>query len=207
MKISTRILVTILHFLYKGEYETITSRDIQAETHRVEIEYKKSVQVYYAARKYEICGLDTLARNYIMVLSESLSIFQILRGVRLIFSKLPEDEEWFHNYLDTKLSSSFTEDETTFQLDEFYSGILDDPTLSKAVLKYIVRAFTTETSRLRNLSATSVGNETKKDGSEPSCEQPPQEPLSEPTNDRNGVECRELPFIGSRVAENLSTHD
>ena len=155
---------------------------------------------------YGLHGLDTLARNYIMVLSESLSIFQILRGVRLIFSKLPEDEEWFHNYLHSKLSSSFTKDETTFQLDEFYSEILDDPTLSKAVLKYIVQAFTTETSRLRNLSATSVGNETRKDGSGPSCEKPPPEPVSETTNDRNGVECRELASIESRVAENPSAH-
>lgn len=197
---------TILHFLYKGKYETIAYADIQPETDRIEIEYKRSVQVYYAARMYGLHGLDTLARNYIMVLSESLSIFQILRGVRLIFSKLPEDEEWFHNYLHSKLSSSFTKDETTFQLDEFYSEILDDPTLSKAVLKYIVQAFTTETSRLRNLSATSVGNETRKDGSGPSCEKPPPEPVSETTNDRNGVECRELASIESRVAENPSAH-
>lgn len=198
---------TILHFLYKGEYETVSCAEIQEETHRVEVEFKRSIQVYYAARKYDICGLDTLAQNYIVTLSESLSIFQILRGVRLIFSKLPEHEEWFHNYLHSKLSSSFTEDETTFQMDEFYSEILDDPTLSKAILKYIVKAFNTETSRLRNLlSGTGVGNETKKDGSEP-YEQPPPESLSDPSNDRNGVKCRELPFMGSCVAKNLAAHD
>lgn len=199
---------TILHFLYKGEYETVTCAKIQAETHHVEVEYKRSVQVYYAARKYDICGLDTLAQNYIMTLSESLSIIQILRGVRLIFSKLPEDEEWFHNYLHSKLSSSFTEDETTFQLDEFYNEILDDPALSKAILKFIVKAFTTETSRLRNtLSATGVSNETKKDGSEPSREQPLPEPLSGPTNNRNGGSgCVPL-HKRSCPANNPSTHD
>ena len=34
---------TILHFLYKGEYETINYTEAQGETHRVEIEYKRSV--------------------------------------------------------------------------------------------------------------------------------------------------------------------
>ncbi|KAL2838671.1 hypothetical protein BJX68DRAFT_259149 [Aspergillus pseudodeflectus] len=89
-----------------------------AETQRIEIEYKRSIQVSYAARKFIIRGLDILAQNYSMALSESLSIFQILRGAKLIFSKLPGDEEWFRNYLHSKLSSSFAADETTFQLDE-----------------------------------------------------------------------------------------
>lgn len=106
---------------------------------RVEIEYKRSVQTYYAARKYEIHGLDTFAQNYIMTLSESLSIFQILRGARLIFSRLPEDEKWFHDYLHSKLSSSLAKDETTFQLDEFYNEIVDDPALSKDAMRIIVQ--------------------------------------------------------------------
>ncbi|KAL2836629.1 hypothetical protein BJY01DRAFT_238187 [Aspergillus pseudoustus] len=199
---------TILHFLYKGEYETTTLAKIQAETHRVEVEYKRSVQVYYAARKYDIRGLDTLAQNYIMTLSKSLSIFQILRGARLIFSKLPEDEEWFPTYLNSKLSSSFTEDETRFQLDDFYDEILDDPALSKAVLKYIVKAFTTETSRLRNiLNVAGVDNESKNDGVEPSCEQTPQEPASEPSNDRKGGSGYVPPLKRSHPANNPTAHD
>jgi hypothetical protein len=143
-----------------------------------------------------------------MTLSKSLSIFQILRGARLIFSKLPEDEEWFHNYLNSKLSSSFTEDETRFQLDDFYDEILDDPALSKAVLKYIVKAFTTETSRLRNiLSVAGVGNESKNDGIEPSCEQTPQEPVPKPSNDRKGGSCYVLPHKRSRPPNNPTAHD
>jgi hypothetical protein len=199
---------SILHFLYKGEYETISCADTQAETQRIEIEYKRSIQVYYAARKFDIRGLDTLAQNYIMALSESLSIFQILRGARLIFSKLPEDEEWFHDYLHSKLSSSFAADETTFQLDEFYSDILSDPVFSKAVLKYVIKAFTTETSRLRNaLRATDVGSETKKDGGEPSCEEPATGPLFEPPGSRNRRSGWVPPHKRSRAANKSSTHD
>lgn len=89
-------------------------------THHVELDYKRSVQVYYAAKKYEIDGVDALAQKHIMILSETLSIFQILRGAGSIYSKLPENEEWFHYYLDSKLTSSFPGDETTSQLDEFY---------------------------------------------------------------------------------------
>ncbi|OJJ65554.1 hypothetical protein ASPBRDRAFT_70317 [Aspergillus brasiliensis CBS 101740] len=178
---SSRILIgdidadvghTILHFLYKREYETVICVETQKESH-VELEYKRSVQVYYAARKYEIDGLDALAQKYIMALSETLSIFQILRGARSIFSKLPENEEWFHHYLESKLSSSFAEDETTFQLDEFYKEIVDDPAFSKAVVKIIVKAFITETSRLRNILGVTGGGISQ----------------SEPTEDHNGENC------------------
>ncbi|OJJ65548.1 hypothetical protein ASPBRDRAFT_201728 [Aspergillus brasiliensis CBS 101740] len=156
---------TILHFLYKREYETVICVETQKESH-VELEYKRSVQVYYAARKYEIDGLDALAQKYIMALSETLSIFQILRGAR-----------------------SFAEDETTFQLDEFYKEIVDDPAFSKAVVKIIIKALITETSRLRNiLGVTGGGSETKDDG-EPSCEQSFPVSQSEPTEDHNGENC------------------
>ncbi|GLA78874.1 hypothetical protein AtubIFM55763_001037 [Aspergillus tubingensis] len=183
---------TILHFLYKGKYETVFRAENQRKTHEVELEYERSVQVYYAARKYNIEGLDTLAQNYILALGETLSIFQILRSARSVFSKLPENEEWFHRYLDSKLSSSFAEDETTFQLDEFYKEIVDDPAFSKAVVKIIIKAFITETSRLRNiLTVTGGGSETKDDG-EPSCEPSFAVPESEPTENHNGEHCLEV---------------
>ncbi|KAL2848994.1 hypothetical protein BJX68DRAFT_267338 [Aspergillus pseudodeflectus] len=190
---------TVLHFLYKGEYETIAYGKIEAETHRVEIEYKRSLQVYYAARKYEIHGLDTLAQNYIMTLSESLSIFQILQGARLIFSRLPEDEKWFHDYLHSKLSSIFAIDETTFQLDEFYNEIVDDPALSKAVIRIVVKAFTTETLRLRNiLESGTSGNMMNTEGGEPACKEPFPAPQSKDTS------CPEVPCEEYRAGKSPS---
>ncbi|RDK41718.1 hypothetical protein M752DRAFT_284455 [Aspergillus phoenicis ATCC 13157] len=166
---------TILHFLYKREYETVFCAETQKEPHNVK-----------PARKHEIDDLDALAQKYIMTLSEALSIFQILQGARSIFSRLPENEEWFHHYLDSKLSSSFAEDETIFQLDDFYKEIVNDPAFSKAVVKIIVKAFTTETSRLRNiLRFTGGGSETKDDG-ESSREQSFPVTQSEPTDDHNG---------------------
>ncbi|GLA32897.1 hypothetical protein AnigIFM63326_001543 [Aspergillus niger] len=76
-----------------------------------------------------------------MTLSEALSIFQILQEAR-----------------------SFAEDETIFQLDDFYKKIMNNPAFSKAVVKIIIKAFTTETSRLRNiLRFTGGGSETKDD--------------------------------------------
>ncbi|BCS00215.1 uncharacterized protein AKAW2_50556S [Aspergillus luchuensis] len=195
---------TILHFLYKGEYETIFYEENQREKHQIELEYERSVQVYYAARKYKIDGLDALAQNYIITLSETLSIFQILRRARSIFSKLPENEEWFHYYLDTKISSSFAEGETTFQLDEFYAEIVDDPAFSKAVMKIIVKAFTTETSRLRNILRVTGGSETKNDG-EPSCEQSFAVPQSEPTEGHDREQYLEVRPKAHKTANNSSS--
>ncbi|KAL2821431.1 hypothetical protein BDW59DRAFT_174159 [Aspergillus cavernicola] len=199
---------TILHFLYKGEYETIADREIHPDTSRVELEYKRSVQVYYAARKYEIHGLETLAQNYIESLSESLSVFQILQGARMIFSRLSEDETWFHDYLHSKLSSSFANDETIFQLDEFYNEIVDDPVLSKAVMRIVVTAFTTKLSRLRNLlEPPSSRNEINKEPGKAFCEEPFPEPEFEPAEEYYGKSCPEVPSEQPCVMEALPAPD
>ncbi|KAA8652786.1 uncharacterized protein ATNIH1004_001691 [Aspergillus tanneri] len=135
---------TVLHFLYKGEYETIAYPGIQSDKSRIELEYKRSVQVY-----------------------ESLSIFQILRGARIIFSRFSEDKKWFYGYLHSKLSSSFVKDKTTFQLDEFYDEIADDPVLSKAVMKMVARVFTAQLSCLRHSpQATESGSEVDREPDE-----------------------------------------
>ncbi|KAL4785325.1 hypothetical protein BJX76DRAFT_356199 [Aspergillus varians] len=154
---------TILHFLYKGEYETTTYSGIQSDTSRIEIEYRRSIQVYYAARKYELYTLQTLAQKYIETFSESLSIFQILRGVKMIFSKLSEDEKWFYAHLYSQILSSFEKDEAIFQLDEFYDEIADDLMLSKAVMKMVVGLFAVQLSRFRKpLEAIDNGSEVHK---------------------------------------------
>ncbi|GLA10161.1 hypothetical protein AnigIFM60653_001805, partial [Aspergillus niger] len=77
------------------------------------------------------------------------------------------------------LSRSFAQDETIFQLDEFYKEIVNDPAFSKAVV----------TSRLRNiLRVTGGGSKTKDDG-KPSREQPFPVTQSEPTEDHNEGKC------------------
>ena len=70
---------------------------------------------------------------------------------------------------------------------------MNDPAFSKTVVKIIVKAITTETSRLRNiLRATGGDSETKKNDDEPSCEQPFPLPQFEPTEDHNGERCLEV---------------
>ncbi|RAL06795.1 uncharacterized protein BO97DRAFT_357989 [Aspergillus homomorphus CBS 101889] len=150
---------TILHFLYKGEYETIAYPGTQSDTSRVELEYRRSLQVYYASRKYKIHGLELLARNHIRTFGDFLSISQLLQGAKLIYAKLPEDEQWFHDYLSSKLSITIAKDEATFQQNEFYDEVMGDAVFSKAVMKIVVKELTLKSSELQKPpESTGSGN-------------------------------------------------
>ncbi len=90
---------TFVHFLYSGYYETINS-SLGEGTPSVAREYKRSVLVYQASRTYQLPALEAFARDYIERLGEELSITDILRITREVFSKLPDDETWLPNYIE-----------------------------------------------------------------------------------------------------------
>ncbi|KAJ5633390.1 hypothetical protein N7490_009729 [Penicillium lividum] len=100
--ISRRILHTIVHFVYTGEYETIETYDqVQYFDERWDVreEFEKSVEVYHAAKKYEIYGLQALAEKHMEHFGESMTLKEVISSTRNAFLDLPPGEIWLPNYV------------------------------------------------------------------------------------------------------------
>ncbi|OJD22777.1 hypothetical protein ACJ73_05871 [Blastomyces percursus] len=121
---------TLVHFLYTGTYETLGS----APDPRISSaagEYRRSTLVYQVARTYGLPELEALAKKYMEHFGGSVSIFDILRAAKGVFSKLPDDEVWLPRYIKTKLQRAFVSDETTcvtsftanLERNKFFTGL------------------------------------------------------------------------------------
>jgi hypothetical protein len=127
----------VVHFLYTGQYETLGSTPDE-NISSLDLEYQRSVQAYHAARTYGLNGLEDMATKYIKSLGESMSIFKILRVAQTVFSRLPEDDTWFHDYLQQNLQNALVHDGNLFKKDELHDAFGGDPVLYKAVMKMMV---------------------------------------------------------------------
>ncbi|KAJ5771629.1 hypothetical protein N7520_002158 [Penicillium odoratum] len=100
--ISRRIVHTIAHFVCTGEYETIET-DAQAESfderQDVREEFEKSVEVYHAAKKYEIHDLQVLAEKHMEHFGASMTSKDIISSTRNAFLDLPRGEIWLPNFV------------------------------------------------------------------------------------------------------------
>jgi hypothetical protein len=110
-------------------------------------EYRRSMLVYQAARKYDIYGLQTYAKKYIEMFSESMSIFGRMEVAREIYSQLPQDETWLTSYIEKQLQIAFSLDTNIFQREEFYDGVGRDPAFDKAVMRMVVNIYSEVLSR------------------------------------------------------------
>lgn len=131
---------TVVHFLCTGNYETLRTTS-EPGVSRMAIEFRKSMLVYQAARKYDLYGLQTYAKKYIEMFDESMSIFDRMEAAREIYSKLPKDETWLASYIDKQLQIAFSLDTNIFQREEFYDGVGRDPVFDKAVMRTVVNIY------------------------------------------------------------------
>ncbi|EAW14873.1 uncharacterized protein ACLA_002840 [Aspergillus clavatus NRRL 1] len=143
---------TVVHFLRTGNYETLRAAS-EPGVSKMAIEYRRSMLVYQAARKYDLCDLETYAKKYIEMFGESMSTFDRMEAAREIYSRLPQDETWLASYINKQLRIAFSLDETIFQREEFYHGVGKDPVFDKAVMRMVVNIYSELLSR-RNTETT-----------------------------------------------------
>jgi len=79
---------TVIHYLFTGNYQTLKPVDFQPPS--TLSEHQKSGLAYCAARLYELESLESLAKEQIEKLEQSLSVFDITNTTRIILHKLPE---------------------------------------------------------------------------------------------------------------------
>ncbi|CAI7648443.1 unnamed protein product [Penicillium glandicola] len=128
---------TVLHFLYTGGYETVSS-PLNEGVSDLAREYKRSVLVYYASRTWGLTDLEILAKQKMEHLDEDLPILEILRVVRDVFSSLPADETWLPSYIRGNLQRLPKPEVAGLDLHAFYNILGQDHQFDNAVMKMIL---------------------------------------------------------------------
>ncbi|KAL2810936.1 hypothetical protein BJX63DRAFT_297178 [Aspergillus granulosus] len=129
---------TLVHFLYSGEYETINS-PLDESTSDVTREYKRSVLAYQASRTYSLSGLEVLAKQKIEILSEEVSLLDILQTTRNVFSKLPGNKTWLLDYIERHLQESVMHGQPDIVLNIVYNTIGRNHGFDNAVMKIMLK--------------------------------------------------------------------
>jgi hypothetical protein len=129
---------TLVHYLYSGEYRTLTRPGIP-NCEKESLEYRRSVLVYQTA---VLCGLPSLAahaKENIKIFGKSVSIFEALDVGREVYEKLPEDETWFPDHLREKLRKGFDADESVFARGRFLEHVKEP--FSRTLIQIVVDIF------------------------------------------------------------------
>ncbi|KAI3129612.1 hypothetical protein CBS147330_5242 [Penicillium roqueforti] len=100
-------------------------------------EYRRSILVYHASRKCEIPGLECLAKHYVEHFGKELSLHDVLRLTRDVFSTLPEGETWLPNYIKSHLLRLKLGNPNN-NLAELYSTLGHDHQFDNTVMKMVV---------------------------------------------------------------------
>ncbi|KAJ5520690.1 hypothetical protein N7463_001143 [Penicillium fimorum] len=128
---------TVVHFLYTGGYETVSS-PLDEGISDLAREYKRSVLVYHASRTWGLTDLEALAQQKMQHLDEELPILEILRVTRDVFSSLPADETWLPVYIQGNLQRLIKPDDPWLGLRGFYDIIGQDHQFDNAVMRMII---------------------------------------------------------------------
>lgn len=125
-----------MHFLYSGNYETTRSSS-DSDSNSIADEYRRSVLVYHASRICEISGLEALAKHYIERFGERLSLYDVLRLTRDVFSHLPEGETWLPIYIRSHLQR-LKVGKLRVNLPELYITLGQDHHFDITVMKMVI---------------------------------------------------------------------
>ncbi|EEP75455.1 predicted protein [Uncinocarpus reesii 1704] len=137
---------TLAHYLCTGDYQTI--RNLAGWDG--EQEYRRSVLAYSAATTYGLEGLEEHARRMMLRLDYSIPILTILNLARSIYSKLPEKNTWFKEYIKDKMTAAFCADEGVFREDEFLGIVGTDPGFDKFLMRSVGEIYAHKIMTLRD---------------------------------------------------------
>lgn len=94
--------------------------------------------MYQASRLYELPALESFTKHYIEYFDDEISMYDILRITRDVFSTLPEDETWLPNYIERNLQQHLKIGNPESNLDELYKVHGQDHQFDNTVLKIVV---------------------------------------------------------------------
>ncbi|KAF2443080.1 hypothetical protein P171DRAFT_433422 [Karstenula rhodostoma CBS 690.94] len=135
----------LVHYLYTGLYQTLGIK--MCLVTEANIEFKRALSTYTAAKRYGLSGLQQLAKQEIERVGAEMNIFDVVDAIKENFSKLVCDNTWFNGYLEGKAKTAFDEDHTVFARDNFFEHI-NDVALAQAMAKCIIELYNNKVSHM-----------------------------------------------------------
>ncbi|PYI28577.1 hypothetical protein BP00DRAFT_428233 [Aspergillus indologenus CBS 114.80] len=127
LTIEPRAAHTFIHYLCTGQYETLYSLCPPIETaagvlealraRNIE-EFARAIHTYAAAVRYEVSGLQELARDFLEQFAERLPTEEILKVTREVYDSLGEEERtraWLEGFVRGRLEFAFMDEEVSLR--------------------------------------------------------------------------------------------
>lgn len=97
----------LVHYLYTGTYGTLKwVGPANGREERV-AKLKTGFEIYAAARKYELGGLEDLAKEQISLLSKELDAFATVAAVSEVYPTSTDEDTWFPGFMKTVVKTAF----------------------------------------------------------------------------------------------------
>ncbi|PYI09399.1 hypothetical protein BO78DRAFT_337472 [Aspergillus sclerotiicarbonarius CBS 121057] len=178
---------TLIHFLYTGTYQTIAPSINDPYVNPRSREFERSVYAYQAARRYNITGLEDIAREYMFTFDDSVTTLEILNIARKVYATLPSDDAWFETFIRDKLVSAFELDGLQFRKDIEQYGVGTEIKFDQFLMAAVMEIYSQKIATLEDAVANRVedDNVPVEEIAEvaveiPSVDAPVEEPYEEP---------------------------
>jgi len=140
---------TLIHYIYTGRYQTLGLDSIPSDL-RTTIEFKRSVLAYCSAL---LCGIETLeelTKAKMEELSKELSIFDIQLVVEEVTPKLPQNDDWFPEQMQTWIKCKLMADDTLLIDGRLLDAIGRSALFDKAVVKGITEMYSEQVAKVKD---------------------------------------------------------
>ena len=115
---------TIVHFLYTGQYQSLSRDEEGISTNTGAAEFKKAIAAFVAARKYGLVDLQDLAKLEVEQIGDEISVDQSAHAVgKGTLTSLQEDAGWLQDLVLRKTEQTFAESDEVFFDASFFNGI------------------------------------------------------------------------------------
>jgi hypothetical protein len=136
----------LVHYLYTGTYQTLDDLNCSL-AEQIHSEFKRAVLAYATAKKYELHGLEELAKDKIEHFGADMNIHDVVETIKDEYSKLPGNSTWFLDFLKEKARAAFEVDHTVFTKVDFF-GRIDDAALTKVLAKCVMELYEEKVTRM-----------------------------------------------------------
>ncbi|KAK4442034.1 hypothetical protein QBC34DRAFT_364454 [Podospora aff. communis PSN243] len=97
----------LIHYLYTNTYQTLKWVAPGTTSDEVTAKLKTGFEVYTSARKYDIPGLEKLAQEEIVRLSDKLDACKVVDIVNEVYPFSTSEEVWFRSYIKGVVKKAF----------------------------------------------------------------------------------------------------
>ena len=104
------------------------------------VRFKIAVEVYAAARAYELDGLEELAKGQLECEGAGLHAFTIIDAVREAYPRPAQDDFWFPDYMKSTIKTAF-QDPASLMSAPFQIDLVEPMSIAKVVFRGMLEAY------------------------------------------------------------------